>query len=331
LRTPGLKVERLDATSGQYKLTSNMTGRANSSDAALIAPDGPVERRGDSLYWQRSTERRSVPLKPLIWSFARVESDAAIQRFVEKYGGIGICEHNLPASHHRLALGDDSLRWQGLEPKCPPCSPQRDRWGAWREPLEVWRGFANEARCLLHLTEAFRKGEEDAASYDALRSAIWPDLGAESGWAQSAGIDPTWSIPVTVPNVDDPGIELYGEMVCGWVSDRWLCLGNVRPKLTVVQDNELGPRTELSTSGEELFGALAIGLAAEVSRLVAAAPKPHLFEDVSCTACGRWYVPARRPSPGRRNYCPEPECRRTAANRDAQRDRRQRQAKENEG
>jgi hypothetical protein len=86
------------------------------------------------------------------------------------------------------------------------------------------------------------------------------------------------------------------------VVDRWLGLGDVRPRF------EFRDRPEIGFGGDGLFGALAFQLVQIVSRVEGTA---------ICSSCGKVYIPFRRPSTGRSNYCDD--CRKKAPSRDYKR------------
>jgi hypothetical protein len=87
------------------------------------------------------------------------EFERAINEYASRFGILGICEHNLPASH-------PSLNFRQQDPR--PCEPRKD--GAdYIENVGHWLSYARQARALLNVAAAIY-------SDDKGRQRDWEEL-----------------------------------------------------------------------------------------------------------------------------------------------------------
>lgn len=284
-------------------------GRSVSTDEWTV-PDA-IELDGQKLAWTTRVgpPRFVEPHKGLLEEFIHL-SDAHPERirdYARRWGILRICVHGLPASHNPIAPwsaepwqlvsldSHGSVLWRPSlgESQCRPTSSDLLTAKEWMyEPLDSWRNLAALAKKLLNIAANLYSGK--AGSPADWRSLIrgWPDLGLAS-----LGID--------------NAIEREKMTLAGLINE-WLSWGNVRPRL---HWNDLKAR--VAFGGEGLFGALAVQLLLVVSRIDGLA---------ICSACSLPYMPSRRPSSARRNYCQA--CGRKAAARHATEDYRRRLRKD---
>ena len=160
------------------------------------------------------------------------------------------------------------------------CSPRRcSEWVFW-EPVNVWFQIAGHFNAILNIAAALHLGRK----------------GKKRDW------------DLIKPMLDSEGRTLRAERYwLGTEIDAMLKIGDVRPTFSWVHHH---PTIKYATGGAwaNLFGYLALQLALAVSRTDGLA---------TCSACGRSYMPDRRPNPDRRSYCED--CGLPAAQRDASR------------
>ena len=139
------------------------------------------------------------------------------------------------------------------------------------EPLEFWRETSKRARALLNI----------AANLYANKS------GKEEDWkiVESKDSHPgnTYDWPI-----ENQRFELE------WQLTYWMRMGRLMPLVTF-DKNVLTFSLEV-LNGSGLFGSLALQLALAASRTDGLG---------TCSACGRAYIPTRKPNANRRNYCPD--------------------------
>jgi hypothetical protein len=121
--------------------------------------------------------------------------DQALVTFADRYGLLGLCEHELPASHNPMPYGFQS----GVATWCNSIET---------ESTAIWRTFSGQARAMVNVAAAVRAGRPGA-------ERDWAEIYARSGrnapwWKQSADVDAS--------NL-------------AHVVNEWLQLGNVRPAL----------------------------------------------------------------------------------------------------
>lgn len=230
---------------------------------------------------------------------------AAIAAFAGRWGGLGICEHGLPASHR-------PKRKRGDAPQIHYCLPQTTPRG-FREPIEAWHSWAAVVRAVLRV----------AACLNADTSADPADLLTLGGlvrgyrllWASADTSDPREAERgtkrglhafrrVRVKSVDASTlatlrrtpVNRLRQHVAEVVGDL-IRLGDVHPSISWTGASA---RIELSPAKVHgLFGAVAMQLAATISGSKGLA---------TCSDCAKVYTPSRRPKLTQANYCSE--CRR---------------------
>lgn len=253
----------------------------------LMAP-AVVRLAGGYLVPDTGAADRLVTLpNAVLLSFARLADapDRTILAFVRRRGLLHLCIHDLPWLHRTGTGLCGELRPDG------------------REPVEAWRLYARRARGIIRLSNRLREDRLDTGT-------------VQDGLDSIAGLGP-WDDQETMRRMRATARDrgALGRLLAGEV-ERWLDFGNVtlHPRWStddsplgrlVPQLGSRGPNLLMSALATELF-AVAAGRAT-----------------ASCHECGRLFQPARRPSPGRRSYCPA--CRKAGASRrDAWRDSKRR-------
>lgn len=262
------------------------------------------------LVWDRRTpsairvvEARRIALDHFV---ELADADAtAVAAFAGRWGGLGICEHGLPASHR-------PKRKRGDAPQIHYCLPQTAPRG-FREPIEAWHSWAALVRAVLRVA-ARLNADEHADPLDLLTLGGLV-RGYRLLWASADTADPREAKRdtkrglnafrrVRVEGVDASTLatlrrtpvnrlrQLVAEVV-----DDLIRLGDVHPSISW---KDASPRIELSPAKVHgLFGAVAMQLAATISGSKGLA---------TCSECAKVYTPSRRPKATQANYCSE--CRR---------------------
>jgi hypothetical protein len=266
----------------------------------LVPPTIWLSPKKDLLEWRpwgNENEGRykiANPPKDILYRFCELAkaSRDEILAFARQYGVLGLCKHGLPL-HHRSKI--ERLRRTGERKK----TLLRTVEGCdlyLREPIQSWVGLAQAAEALIQLKTNARTG-------------AWP----AGGWL--AKKRHTWK-RITSQYLDQPHIRLGRipledrlnrlpqrdklQIISDLVTD-WLAVSAVRPTLTVVGE-ELRFTFLADTLGfPNLFGVLAVALAAEMSSRA---------KMVRCdgTSCAKWCELSPNASLHRRHYCPK--CRR---------------------
>lgn len=304
-------------------------------DGSRIGSPPVIELEGERLIWARSYGESGTirdPAPGMLAEFVRL-SDApaqAILDYARRWGVLFICKHGVPASHNqaqpvfpgfpRHLGGCKPLGWSvtavpGWTTTGPPnwhvAAEEPEVAHGW-EPLERWRYFAGYARMILDVAVKLHRSEHvPFKTWSDYELWYWPGPGEEDGGVVTIGdivegIGLTW-------RWEDPRRH-FAEHV-----NAWLRLGGVVPHLDwgySVAEPRLSLRSPVGVLPPygNLFGALAVQLMLAVARI----------DDLAfCHSCHLPYVPPRRPTPGRRSFCPA--CGKRAARRAAASDFRQRQ------
>lgn len=254
-----------------------------------------------------------------------------IRNFARRWGVLQICRHDLPATHNLPtyslerrpgeegpggnpgAPADpaewkllDPAEWQPVDPdwgKPSGCDarklPEDPRW--YWEAIARWREYAREARTMLLVAKTLHDGQP-------VRREDWASIGLD------------------IPDYHDPHSAALARQqernhLAGLVT-QWLTWGGIRPVVQWgVQAERKRPngrkvefaRPHIELDPQGLFGVLALQLMTALSRVDGIA---------FCSACGKPYMPKRKPAAGRRSFCNNETCRLRAAWRLAKRDER---------
>lgn len=268
-------------------------------------PDGEwqvpsrVWHEGDVLKWHVETEvltseERSNPWvssrPPLLRTFLNLADATSeeIARFAARWGILGLCEpHGLPVTHPpafasaQLISRGFAIKWDSQPTTVGADNCTVSGDLGGTESIESWRCLSAFVGALLRVAGSLHTGR----------------FGDPGDWGVLVG-DYWWDRETTPPHLL--------KHVLAQIIDALLQVAGVRVRFTWV----VGPPEVVFTT-HSLMAALAV-------QVSLAATQRDGF--AICSGCQRFYIPSRRPSSGRRNYCQE--CGRPAALRDAQRDRR---------
>ena len=249
-------------------------------------------------------------------------NDEKILNYARRYGVLGICKHNVPATHNvriRSFWGDitpgpakdGSAVHEGTNDKeCAigtvkarvkpagyrGCSPRGGKPNQGWEPLERWHFFAKRAREMVEAADNLRSG--DPAWRRVWRGIVGvkgrllrPQRPQRLSTLRKEAISPKRSKEERHARLRD---ALASSVSC------WLEMGGVG-----VECYWTGAHPVIRIGSASLFGALAKQLLFRVCGIHNVAP--------ACSFCGRAYIPSRRPSPTRLNYCSKEDCQKAAA------------------
>ncbi len=231
------------------------------------------------------------PSSRLLEAFVRLPdaADVEIAAYAKRWEELGLCQHGLPMIHNWTIAG----------------SIPQDACGA--RALEEPETLEEAAHLLATKTDDYWKSIEDwnwepleAWRAWARRARELVNLAALTNLGQLADFQ-AWKSADFYPSRENTLAEQRHELCKR--TDTWIGLGEVRPHLEV-----RGSHLTVTLGGFGLFGALATQLLLVVSRTRGFAV---------CSGCGKPYVPRRRRTSERLNYCPN--CGLKAAWRDAQR------------
>lgn len=192
-------------------------------------------------------------------------ADGDYLRFAQRFGVLDLCIHGLPRTH--AGIGG-----------CDPLPA---------EPISAWTCYSGQARAALTVGVKLHRGE--SPTEDDLRALNrdvygdgWPR--EELGGARRVGT------LYYVPAQDEVSVE-SGRWHLSRLVGHWLELANIRPLFDWPFDRA-SPNVELRGAGA--FAVIVRDLVFSLARVDGL---------VFCDGCGAAYTPARRPSPGRRNFC----------------------------
>jgi hypothetical protein len=237
------------------------------------SPDTLGLDEADRLWWPAVNEgpshrvRAGGPLLPSFLAIGLAGSHVAnaVLAFARRWGPIAFCRHLYPAGHGPMFW--PGRRLPASEWTLEPCASQQDGVLAW-SPVEGFRLWSLRARATLTV----------AGDLQRKRLPGTPPAAAGVGdWRRAVG-----GLPL--PDTIDGAWQVLAACL-----NAWLELGGVKP--TVDWRHSRGA---ILLGGHGVVGALAQQL------MLAVAGQDAL---ALCSACGREYVPERRPRPDRRNYC----------------------------
>lgn len=163
------------------------------TDGTLWSLPRTIELRRDRICWTPEPGREILPGRRMLTAFMGLgdKPAEAVLGFAKKYGVLGLCEHDVPASGH----GDCVARgW-----RTPQC---------W-EPVEVWHMFAREALALTRIAGRLLQGQTG-------RAEDWQVVYGRT--KRNGERIPWWQQHLDVERVK-----------VAMVANEWLSLGRVRP------------------------------------------------------------------------------------------------------
>ncbi len=247
-----------------------------------------------------------------------------IRDFARQWGILDICErHHIPASHESThPLDGDEARCRA--PSLGPAERESALPGVgdpdmtvgrstrtWKwETIETWRTYARQARAMKNIAARLRGGNRG-------RQQDWRNLGyqmPESDWPYNVEEPRVYSKKELVEHEKERLSQdlIMQTMVLSSKVTEWLSWGGVQPQLTWGYRDV--PRLRFAPTHEHiLFGTLALRLALDI--------RGDTDILVPCSACGKDYIPTRKPALGRDNFCPKTECQQERARRATRRKR----------
>ena len=282
----------------RYGYNWNMT--LNMTEWNLTDEDGNLERPFEARPYLRPTSvdldgdalvghyeahkmwrERRQPGRKMLEDFIKL-ADATPERilsYARRWGFLNLCSHELPYTHNAAPPPFGPVptdeEYRAIEMQCSP---------ARREPLAVWRRYAEQMGALLRFAAQFY-GEEQAEFLD-------------TAWLREYGFQGSETTNRTT------AFDLLARPL-----DRWMWEANVRPRLkypegqlySSVRRRVINPKPlavviggEGAIVSEGLFGDLVLQLLLAVSNNNGFA---------RCSQCKEYYSPSRMPNPKRRNFC----------------------------
>jgi hypothetical protein len=204
-------------------------------------------------------------------------SEQEIRSYARRWGVLGVCLHKFPPTScpHAEYLKERHGRF---------CPPQGYPWRC-SEPLSIWRALARWAEALLN-------GMAMLGRKQSITPDVWGIL--------TAGTELTQELPSEMTRLEQ-------WRFLGLCLNSWLEIISFRPGLSIRQDEraEFG----LSISQHDFSQLLAV-IGLELLFQVTGAKRL-----LTCSSCGRPYIPKRLPTRGGGTYCST--CGIRAARRDA--------------
>jgi len=263
---------------------------------------GPIDLTQDRkfLTWKRGQvkkvghQQKNAPTL-LLERFTQLAEEGSegggrdVLQFARKYGVLYLCRrHDLPSSHRALTKPSNAeLNLGGLFARC---GLRVTSDGFYAESIAMWRGYAKQARAILNVTVALKNGK-------AGDNEDWEMLAKQVGSVVDEKDDKGEITTIIVL----PTGEWERRIVLSNAVNHWLSPGQVRPVFYLTEDGPL-----IQIGNRTVFGALGLQLMLAVSQTQGLA---------SCTSCGIFYTPSRKPNPNRNSYCPT--CGLSAAQRNA--------------
>jgi len=220
---------------------------------AWVKP-GKIEIDGDDLIWRQDNSRWLTAtenrMRTMLARFIRLEDadKQEILKFAQRYGVLGICRHQWPASHNQLLT--HLPLW--LEARCQCCNdllplfctPQQrqDEWTNtvqrnYFEPIERWHYFSRKARATLNLAKALGSEEPqigDPKDWDVVSD--WLVSGAVPKLDHIKTVEPKYvdRLRLTFSSVINAWLEVTGVRVMfGWSADSTFKLSGPLPNVCV--------------------------------------------------------------------------------------------------
>jgi hypothetical protein len=199
-------------------------------------------------------------------------TDTEIFEYACKWGVLGICEHGLPSSHRSMPFG----RQFGIEP-CVPL-PGRSQF-EFCDPLDAWRHYSLKAWAMWSVGNSLNH-ERQGTKGDWSVLGIWPD--DRVPWKGS---------------IQDGRQELGRSLM------DWIHFARIGPCFGWNADLDQWEITITTRTFPNLFGLLSEAL------MMAISDKDGYSV---CCECRQWYLPARRVTDSKRNYCSKETCKKAA-------------------
>jgi hypothetical protein len=230
--------------------------------------------RSDDALWKKGNEFGGA-LEQFI---GLADSSASnVLSFARAWGVLGLCEHGMPFTH-QIGNGWSSLvdasgpSQQLIETRC---------YATGFEPVEVWKNHSRKLRSVLSIASNLHQ-DKPGKPEDWLVIEPWHDPHIQY-WKSEAF----------------PSTEFDEGCNSVVASQKHHLTHNVQLLLT---QSGARPSFEWSADNAPCLGIVPVGLAAVLALQVAYA-LCRTTSIVNCTACGKLYVPKRKPQSGRGKYC----------------------------
>ncbi len=326
-------------TSGFVDVESGALGTSTFTMGETLVPrlveivDTP--NRATSLIWRMWVESPHEGIvrgssARMLDNFVRIRDADGVRDFARRFGVLGLCQHDRPATHNPaprwprttadLVLG--GATWATMAGGAPMmdavpegsfCQPRTLRNGFHIESVAVWLDLAAQMRAVLNVVKASEDGQD--GRQEDLDVLGFPKLSADAVAANNAARKQLEALAVPLPKsplADHTPLQMAPEVArfrVAWKVQEWASWAYLSPSLVWRAGKPLTFAVEVST-----FGSL-------VMQLMIAISGRHGLE--TCGGCGALYMRERKAQAGRRNYCPD--CRsRKVPQRDAARDARAR-------
>ena len=299
------------------QFTDAETGRL---ERRVLAPPWKLPTRivvdGDRLRWTLETDtpdspphRMIEPAPGLLEQFLRLRDAPASQilRYAQRWGVLGLCEHDFPAQHppeywpsraieghvcpyaHDDPWGAGRSRSSRRPPRPAPRSKRPDqRWPAARTDFHICfvRGYSEDGWYVgkpWEPLEAWRTWARRAHAFLAVAAALQQkQVGVEADWRMA-----------TDSRMETPRTPADGWRALTYYAGFWLKAADVRP-WPQFQDGMVRFAIGSDWGHSPLFGAIAVQLVLAISGTPGFAV---------CDACRNVYAPLRSPRAGERHYC----------------------------
>ena len=240
---------------------------------AVFVP-GIVEIDGPNIVWSITGQDRWIRVsggRAMFEAFVGLGDASAekILAFARRWGPLMICRHDFFAFH------DSGFVWPGWSP--PESTGSRcgllphDDIEFFCEAIDSWRLWASRAKASLNVAAKLLLGKMPSDSDWRVACGLAHPHSAELEWEQPTTIGAAW--------------DTIGNYI-----DFWLRMTRARAMFEATAQ-----RRRITFGGPGgLFPTIALELALTMSRTEGLA---------ICCACGRAYVPERKPRPDRRHYC----------------------------
>jgi hypothetical protein len=301
------------------QFTDRDTGRL---ERRVLAPRWQLPRRivldGDRLRWTWTAgtdgpgitpDRLIEPAAGLLEDFLQLRNAPARQilRYAQRWGVLGLCEHDFPAQHPPEYWPSRAIEFHA----CPYAwddpygfGPVRPSKGQSRRASRAKHadGFWINPRADFHACHV--RGTYEADEYVG---SPWEPVDAWRTWARRAhallavaaalqdkklGAESDWQT-ATDTKMETPRPQTEGWRLLAYFADYWLRAADVRP-WPQFQDGVVRMTLGSDWGHSPLFGAIAV-------QLVLAISGAEGF--VVCDACRNVYAPRRTPRAGERHYC----------------------------
>ena len=245
--------------------------------------------KGDRLLYSDPGDGRTPPPSDLLASFFDLANAPAskVVAFARSYGPLGLCEHGLPFAHcgHQQVYLEGGYRRGDWKPRL------------YFESIQKWKRLSRSFRAALNVfSRVLRRMGGLEEDWKALHPSYLHKL---RNLVSSSDASPEHA-------------DFDGSLLCQMWLNPLIAMTRLHPMLFCEKgriETGLTAADGFLSSPYNLSGVLVLQLTLAVARAEGS---------VMCQACRKSFIPARRPNPNRRRFCPD--CGSRAAQRFASRD-----------